>query len=81
MFSEGILFFYTLIYLLAVSYYFGHHGRPAPQIFNLHLLIDYLNQTILLIKNKLHFRRFKVGLGTKAAKIADFKHLNFTFGH
>ena len=27
------------------------------------------------------FRRFTVWIGTKAAKIGDFGHLNFTFGH
>ena len=29
----------------------------------------------------MHFGRFKVWFGTKAAKIGGFGHLNFTFGH
>ena len=67
--------------LLGVFHYFGHHCRPASQIFNLRLSFDYFNPAIILIKKKLRFGRFKIWFGTEAAKIGDFAHLNFTFGH
>ena len=53
--------------------------NPASRIFHPLLSFDYFNPAILLIK-KLPFGRFKVWFGTKAAKIGDFGHLNFTFG-
>ena len=66
---------------LGVFHYFGHHCRPASQIFNLRLSLDFFNQAIILIKKRLRFGRFKICFGTKAAKIGVFGHLNFTFGH
>ena len=66
---------------LDVFHYFGHHGRPASQIFNPRLSFDYFNQAIILIQKKLRFWRFKVWFGTKAPKIGDFGHLNFMFGY
>ena len=61
-------------------HYFGHHGRPASQIFNRLLSFDYFNPAIIFIHKKLRFGRFKVCFGTKSAKIGDFGHLNFMFG-
>ena len=66
---------------LGVFHYFGHHSRPASQIFNPRLSFDYLNPAIILIKKKLRFKGFKEWFGTKAAKICDFGHLNFMFGY
>ena len=63
-----------------VYHYSGHYGRPHSQIVNLRLSFDDINPEIILIK-KLHFERFKVWFGTKAAKIGDFGYLNFMFGH
>ena len=36
--------------LLDVFHYFGHHGRPASQILNMCLSLDYFNPAIILIK-------------------------------
>ena len=81
MFVKGIFLFYTLVYFLGVFHYFGHHGRPASQIFNPLLSSNYFDQAIILIQKKMRFGLFKVGFGTKAAMIGDFEPLCFTFGH
>ena len=73
--------FYTQIYFLGVLHYFGHNGFPVSQILNPHFSFDYFNQAIMLIKLKLCFQSFQEWFETKAAKIGDFWHLNFTFGH
>ena len=81
MFLEDIFVVLQPYIFLGVFHYFGHHGRPASHIFNPPLSFDYFNPAIILIKKKLRFGRFKVWFGMKAAKIGDFGHLNFTFGH
>jgi len=43
---------------LGVFHYFGHHGRPAPQIFNPLLSHGYFNPAIILIPKFARFGRF-----------------------
>ena len=81
MFLEDIFALLQPDTFLGVFHYFGHHGRPASQIFNPHLSFNYFNPAIILIQKKLRFGRFKVWFGMKAAKIGDFGHLNFMFRH
>ena len=66
--------------IFGVFHYFGHHRRPASQIFTPRLSFDYFNPAINLIK-KIVRCAFKAWFGTKAAKIGDFGHLNFMFGY
>ena len=61
--------FYTLINLLGVFHYFGHHGRPASQIFNPLLTFDHFNPAIILIFKKCAFRILRYGLGPKQARL------------
>ena len=81
MFLEDIFVVLQPYIFLGVFHYFGHHGRPASQIFNPRLSFNYFKQAIILIQKTLRFKRFKVWFGMKAAKIGDFGHLNFTFGY
>ena len=80
MFLKDIFVVLQPYIFLGVFPYFGHHGRPASQIFNLRLSFDFFNLAIILIKKKLRFGCFKIWFGTKAAKIGHFGHLNFMFG-
>ena len=79
MFLKDILVVLHPSTFLGVFHYFGHHGRPASQIFNPRLSFNYFNPAIILNK-KLRFGRFNVWFGTKGAKNGDFGHLNFSFG-
>ena len=78
--KDTFLFLQPFIFL-GVFHYFGHHRQPAPNIFNPRLSFNYFYPAIILVFKKMSFGRFKIWFGTKAAKIGDFGHLNFKFGH
>ena len=66
--------------ILGVFHYFGHHRRPASQIFNLRPSFNYLNPANIFIPKKLRFGHFKVWFGMKAAKIGYSSLFNFLLG-
>ena len=70
MFLKDILVVLKPYIILGVFHYFGHHGRPASQIFNPRLSLNYFSPAIIFIDKKncaLGVSRY--GLGWKQPRL------------
>jgi hypothetical protein len=81
MFVKDIIVVLQPYIFLGVFHYFGHHGRPASQIFNPRHSSDYFNLTIILIHKKCALGVLRYGLGQKQTRLVILGTLNFTFEH